>query len=413
MDVEPSQPSRVTVIGIGADGWPGLPQRLQERVLAASTVLGGARHLDLLPPVDGQVRVPWPRRLREGLPALLEQYDARSVVALASGDPLVSGVASTLVDLLGADRVEVEPAVSSVALARARMCWPEESVALVSLVGRDPHLVLRQLAPGRRVLVLSADETTPAVVAGLLDEDGYGASRLTVLGDLGSAAESRISGTARDWRAEVSRLNVIAVEVVGPPSGSSDSSWVTGLPDTCFEHDGQLSKRDVRAAALARLAPRPGELLWDVGAGAGSVAIEWMRAHPTCRAVAVESDPERAARIGRNAAGLGVPGLGVVLGEAPEALTDLPAPDAVFVGGGATRAGVLPACLAALRPGGRLVAHGVTLETETLLAGLYGAHGGELTRISVEHAAPIGSFTGWTPARAVTQWAVVIGAVAR
>lgn len=408
MDVEPSQPSRVTVIGIGADGWPGLPQRLRDRVLAASTVLGGARHLDLLPPVDGQVRVPWPRRLREGLPALLEQYDARSVVALASGDPLVSGVAGTLVDLLGADRVEVEPAVSSVALARARMCWPEESVALVSLVGRDPHLVLRQLAPGRRVLVLSADETTPAVVAGLLDEHGYGASRLTVLGDLGSPAESRISGTAVDWRAEVSRLNVIAVEVVGTTGGPSESSWVTGLPDTCFEHDGQLSKRDVRAAALARLAPRPGELLWDVGAGAGSVAIEWMRAHPTCRAVAVESDPDRAARIGRNAAGLGVPGLHVVLGEAPEALTELPAPDAVFVGGGATRAGVLPACLAALRPGGRLVAHGVTLETETLLAGLYGAHGGELTRISVEHAAPIGSFTGWTPSRAVTQWAVQV-----
>jgi precorrin-6Y C5,15-methyltransferase (decarboxylating) len=406
VDVPPLQPSRLTVVGIGADGWAGLPERLRDRVLAADAVLGGPRHLALVPPVEGQVREPWPRPLRDGLPVLLERYDACSVVALASGDPLVSGIGATLVELLGAERVEVEPAVSSVALARARMRWPEESVAVVSLVGRDPHLVLRELAPGRRILVLSSDEATPAVVAGLLVEQGCGDSRLTVLGDLGSAAESRVSAPARAWCAQVSRLNVVAVEVVQAPGGSSEGSWATGLPDSCYEHDGQLSKRDVRASALARLAPRPGELLWDVGAGAGSVAVEWMRAHPTCRAVAVESDPGRAARIGRNAATLGVPTLQVVEGTAPEALADLPPPDAVFVGGGATRAGVLPACLAALRPGGRLVAHGVTLETETLLARLYGEHGGELTRISVEHAAPIGSFTGWTPARAVTQWAV-------
>ena len=385
-----------------------MPQRLRERVLAAEVVLGGTRHLDLLPPVDGQVREPWPNPLREGLPTLLERYDARTVVALASGDPFVCGIGATLVDLVGADRVEVEPAVSSVALARARMSWTEESVALVSLVGRDPHQLLRQLAPGRRVLVLSADETTPAVVAALLNAHGFSLSRLTVLGDLGSAAESRVSATATEWNAEVSRLNVIAVEVVETSAGSSNNSWATGLADSSYEHDGQLSKRDVRAAALARLAPRPGELLWDIGAGAGSVAIEWLRAHPTCRAVAVESHPERVARIGRNAATLGVPTLHVVHGTAPEALADLPAPDAVFVGGGATRVGVIEACLTALRPGGRLVAHGVTLETETLLARLYSEHGGELTRISVEHAAPIGSFTGWSPSRAVTQWAMQI-----
>jgi len=406
--VLPLHPSRLTVVGIGADGWSGVPRRLRERVLAAEVVLGGTRHLDLLPAVDGQVREPWPSPLRAGLPAMLERFDARTVVALASGDPFVFGIAATLVDLVGADRVEVEPAVSSVALARARMSWTAESVALVSLVGRDPHLVLRQLAPGRRVLVLSSDETTPAVVAALLNEHGFGLSRVTVLGDLGSAAESRVSDTAREWNAEVSRLNVIALEVVESPAGSSTNSWATGLADSSYEHDGQLSKRDVRAAALARLAPRPGELLWDVGAGAGSVAIEWLRAHPTCRAVAVESDMERAARIGINAATLGVPTLRVVHGAAPEALADLPAPDAVFVGGGASRAGVIDSCLAALRPGGRLVAHGVTLETETLLARLYGEHGGELTRISVEHAAPIGSFTGWSPSRAVTQWAVQI-----
>ena len=401
-------PSGLTVVGIGADGWPGVPERLRQRVLAAEVVLGGARHLDLLPLVEGQVRESWPNPLRERLPALLDKYDAQTVVVLASGDPLVSGIAGVLADLVGAERLDVQPAVSSVALARARMCWTEESMALVSLVGCDPHLVLRQLAPGRRVVVLSSDESTPAVVAALLNKHGYGQSRLTVLGDLGSSAESRVSATAEEWNAEVvPRLNIVAIEVVETAS-PSNASWASGLPDSSYENDGQLSKRDVRAAALARLAPRPGQLLWDVGAGAGSVAIEWLRAHPTCRAVAVESNAERAARIGRNAASLGVPTLQVVHGAAPEALGALPAPDAVFVGGGATRAGVIEWCLAALRPGGRLVVHGVTLETETLLARLYGEHGGELTRISVEQAAPIGSFTGWSPSRAVTQWAMQI-----
>jgi precorrin-6Y C5,15-methyltransferase (decarboxylating) len=195
---------------------------------------------------------------------------------------------------------------------------------------------------------------------------------------------------------------VIALELDGPVVGS----WAGGLPDDAFEHDGQITKRDLRAGALARLAPQPGQLLWDVGAGAGSVGIEWMRAHPTCRTVAVEASAERAERIGRNARSLGVPTLEVVHGHAPEALEELPDPDAVFVGGGATEPGLLDRCLERLRPGGRLVVNGVTLETEALLARMHAEHGGELTRHSVEHAAPIGSFTGWTPARAVTMWAV-------
>ena len=213
-----------------------------------------------------------------------------------------------------------------------------------------------------------------------------------------------MSGTASSWSATSPALNVIAIEV----SGSGLASWTAGLPDDAFENDGQLTRRDLRAAALARLMPAPGQLLWDVGAGAGSVGIEWMRAHPTCRTIAIESAPERADRVARNAASLGVPDLKVVLGRAPAALADLEAPDAIFVGGGATRAGVLDSCLAALRPGGRLVIHGVTLETETLLAGAFGEHGGELTRISVEAASPIGGFTGWTPGRSVTQWALTV-----
>lgn len=391
----------MTVVGLGADGLDGLPERLRAVVLAAPVVLGGPRHLALLPEVPGQVREPWPSPLRAGLPALLERHP--ECVALASGDPLVSGVATTLVELLGADAVRVEPAVSSVALARAQMGWSAESTEVVTLVGRDPHLVLRALAPGRRLLVLSSDEHTPGLVAALLVERGYAASRLVVLGDLGGPAESRSETTAGDWSGAAPRLHVLALEVRG--TGDRSASWAAGLPDAAYEHDGQLTKRDLRASALARLAPAPGQLLWDVGAGAGSVGIEWARAYPTCRTVAVESHPERAGRVARNAAALGVPGVRVVEGRAPDALVGLEAPDAVFVGGGATRPGVLGACLEALRPGGRLVVHGVTLETETVLAAAYGTHGGELTRHSVETAAPVGTFTGWTPARAVVQWA--------
>ena len=397
----------IIVVGMGADGWDGLSASARAWLEDAPVVLGGRRHLDLLPAIPHQRREPWPTPLREGLPQLLDSLGpATHVVALASGDPLVSGVATTLIDLLGPDHVTVVPAVSSVALARAAMRWPAESCSVVSLVGRDVSLLRRELAPGRRVLVLSADEHTPAMVADLLVDSRYGDSTLTVLGDLGGAAQSIASfDTARMLTTEqvgFSRLNVIAVECTGPHRGG----WTAGLPDDAFEHDGQLTKRDLRASALARLAPTPGEHLWDVGAGAGSVGIEWMRAHPTCTATAIESDPGRAERIGGNAARLGVPGLQVVQGLAPDALAGLHPPDAVFVGGGATRAGVIDACLAALPSGGRLVVHSVTLETEQLLASLLRQHGGELTRIAVETAAPIGSFTGWTPARAVTQWAL-------
>jgi precorrin-6B C5,15-methyltransferase / cobalt-precorrin-6B C5,C15-methyltransferase len=395
-------PPRITVVGIGADGWNDLSEHVRKTVEEAPVVLGGRRHLDLLPPIPGQLRARWPSPLRAGLSDLLDHHAEAPVVALASGDPLLSGIGTTLIDLLGVDAVEVVPAVSSVSLARARLGWAAESTEVLTLVGREDALLVRQLAPGRRLLVLSSDESTPGRVARLLTGHGYADSRMTVLGDLGSFDESRIEGTAGTWSETVPRLHVLALELSGPVVGS----WAAGLPDSAYGHDGQLTKRDLRASALARLAPQPGQLLWDVGAGAGSVGIEWMRAHRSCRAVAVEADPARAARITRNATALGVPNLDVVEGRAPDVLTDLPAPDAIFVGGGATAPGLLGACLRALAPGGRLVVHGVTMETESLLGTAYAEHGGELTRISVETAAPIGSFTGWTPARAVTQWAV-------
>ncbi|TFV54882.1 precorrin-6y C5,15-methyltransferase (decarboxylating) subunit CbiE [Mycobacterium sp. PS03-16] len=392
---------RLTVVGVGADGWPGIAPTGRSALLDAEVVLGAPRQLGLLPDVEGQQRLAWPSPLRAALPAFLDEQHGRRVVALASGDPLLSGIGTTLVALLGADRVSVIPHVSSTVLARARLGWSAESTAVVSVVGRDPHAALRELAPGRRVLVLSSDEDTPAALAALLVARGYGASRMVVLGDLGGDAETRVDATAATYSGPAPRLNVVALDLAGPLL----TGWACGLPDEAFENDGQLTKRDLRAAALARLMPVPGQLLWDVGAGAGSVGIEWMRAHPTCRTIAVEGDAARAERIGRNARTLGVPGLEVVHGRAPDALAELPSPDAVFIGGGATRPGVLPACLEVLRPGGRLVVHGVTVETEAVLAAAYGEHGGELTRIHTEHAAPVGTFTGWTPARAVTQWA--------
>ena len=436
----------IDVVGVGAEGFAELPASLQARVLDADVVLGGARHLAMLPFEEGQVREPWPSPLRTALPALLERFDDLDVVALASGDPLVSGIGTTLVALLGADAVRIAPAVSSVALARAAMGWSAESCAVVSVVGRPVELVARELAPGRRIIVLSSDGGTPVELAEMLVRLGFGASELHVLGNLGGADEThqtmtayRVAGadpspaertttTAKpttttaepvealrapstrsgneDPLAEpveapsFPRLNIVAFEAAGPRS----TGWAPGLPDDAYENDGQITKRDVRASALSRLQPTPGEHLWDVGAGSGSIGIEWMRAHPSCRTTAIEGHEERAARIERNAARLGVPGLRVVRGKAPEALAGLYAPDAVFIGGGATVPGVLDCCLEALKPGGRIVVHGVTLETEQCIAAVHRAHGGELTRLSVETSSPIGRFTGWTPARTITQW---------
>lgn len=401
----PAVTSLISVVGIGADGWEGLSPHGRQAVRGAEVVLGGRRHLTMLPPVTATT-VPWPSPLLERLPGLLEEYAGRRVVVLASGDPLVSGIGTTLIALLGADAVEVIPTVSSVSLARARMGWSAESVDVVSVVGRDPRVLTRLVTPGRRLIVLSSDGATPAALAQLLVELGYGSSPMTVLSDLGSAAERRRDLPAAAWCAEESpRLNVVCIQATPDRADVPLHPAVAGLDDDAFEHDGQLTKRDLRASALSRLRPVPGQLLWDVGAGAGSVGIEWMRTDPRCRAVAVEADADRAARIGRNAARLGVPALDVCQGRAPEALADLPRPDAVFVGGGASRPGVLDRCWDALAAGGRMVVHAVTLETEQLLVERFRRHGGELTRLSVEQAEPIGTFTGWSPARPVVQWA--------
>lgn len=402
----------VTVVGIGADGWTGLPPRSQQALLDAEVLIGGPRQLDLLPADCAGERVTWPVPLRPAVPGLLADRSGRRIAVLASGDPMFHGIGRTLSETVGADRLHVLPHPSSVSYACARLGWPVETTAVVTLVGRPLAGLAAALYDGRRVLVLSAGAATPAQVAELLREHGYGPSRLRVLEQLGGDRERCSEGFADDWDVPPGDpLNVVAVECRRAPDALRLPA-VPGLPDEAYEHDGQLTKRHVRAATLAALAPSPGELLWDVGGGSGSIAIEWLRAHPACRAVTVERDAVRADRITRNAAALGVPALHVVTGRAPQALAGLPTPDAVFIGGGLTAPGLLDACWDALPPGGRLVANTVTLESEALLTDRYRTHGGELVRLAVAHARPVGGFTGWRQAMPVTQWVAVKPAVA-
>jgi precorrin-6B C5,15-methyltransferase / cobalt-precorrin-6B C5,C15-methyltransferase len=395
----------IVVVGIGADGWAGLAPASRAEIERAEVLLGSARQLALLPASLPAERVPWPSPLSEALPRVLDEQVGRAVVVLASGDPMLSGIGTTLTRLLGADRLRVLPAPSSVSLACARLGWAVEETQVVPLVGRPLELLLPHVQPGRRLLVLGSDGGTPAQVAGLLTAHGYGASPLTVLAALGGPDEQVLTGTAATWSRPSPRLVVTAVEC-RIDRGAVPLPTTPGLPDEVYESDGQLTKSEVRAITLARLAPLPGRLLWDVGAGSGSIGIEWMRTHPTCRAVAVEPSAERAARIGRNAGRLGVPYLQVVHGRAPEALAGLPDPDAVFVGGGLTTPGLLEACWAALPGGGRLVANAVTVESEAVLAAWYARLGGDMVRVAVQRAEPVGSFTGWKPAMPVTIWSV-------
>ncbi|MER7732254.1 precorrin-6y C5,15-methyltransferase (decarboxylating) subunit CbiE [Streptomyces erythrochromogenes] len=402
-------PIPVTVVGLGADGWAGLTAAARSSLSSAEVLIGGPRQLDLLPADEcpGQ-RVAWPSPLRPAVPKLMAEHAGRRIAVLASGDPMFYGIGRALAEELGPDALLVHPHPSSVSYACARLGWPVEDTEVVTVVGRPVDRLAAALYDGRRVLVLSAGAASPGEIAALLRERGFGPSRMRVLEQLGSEREDAYEGTADGWdHAPGDPLNVVAVDCRRDPARGGPRLGATpGLPDAAYEHDGQLTKRHVRAATLCALAPAPGELLWDIGGGSGSIGIEWMRTHPSCRAVAVERVPERAARITRNAAALGVPGLRVVVGAAPQALTGLPAPDAVFIGGGLTAPGLLDAVWAALAPGGRLVVNTVTLESEAVLADRYRRHGGDLVKLAVAHAVPVGGFTGWRQAMAVTQWSV-------
>jgi len=355
--------------------------------------------LDLLPVCIRGERQLWPS------PFSLEPVLARHgepVCVLASGDPMFYGVGASLARQVPAEELLILPAPSSVSLAAARLGWPLQDVTTLSVVARPLAALNAHLASGVRLLVLSNDGQSPAAIAALLVESGFGASRLSVFEHLGGAHEQRIDGVAHDWpHASVADLNLVAIDCLAD-ANTQRLSRLAGLPDAAFKHDGQLTKRDVRAMTLARLAPLPGELLWDVGAGSGSIGIEWMRAHPSCRALAIEADAGRQGLIEHNRDALGVPGLQLVRGTAPAALGGLETPDAIFIGGGVTRDGVLDTCWQHLRPGGRLVANAVTLQSEMTLMAWRAQHGGELTRIHVAQAQPLGEFDTWRQALPIT-----------
>ena len=398
-----SSPRWLSIVGLGEDGRAGLSSAARAALEGAELVVGGARHLALAAPLAVET-LAWPSPLTAAYDAILARR-GRPVCVLATGDPFHYGVGAELARLVRAEEIAAYPAPSAFSLAAARMGWPVAECALLTLHGRALERVVPALQPGARLLVLAWDGATAQKLAALLAERGFGASRITVLEAMGGPRERRRSAAAEAFDlAGIDPLNTLAVAVEAGP-GARPIPLAPGLDDAWFESDGQLTKAEVRAITLAALRPRPGALLWDLGAGAGSVAIEWCLRHPACRAVAVEQDPARAKRIARNARALGVPDLAVVTGRAPDALAGLAPPDAVFVGGGVSADGLLPAAWAALPPGGRLVTNAVTLESEAALIAARARLGGRLTRIAIARAEPVGGMTGWRPAMPVTQWA--------
>jgi len=393
----------LSIVGIGEDGVEGLSATARALVSGADIVFGGERHLKLASPLIKGRASAWPSPFARGIDEVLKARGSQ-VCVLASGDPFNYGVGSVLAGRVPPEETLVVPAPSAFSLAAARLCWALPETALVSLHGRELSRVRPHLHHGARILALTSDSEGPAALARLLTEIGFGASRMTVLEALGGANERVRSAAAASFALSgIASLNTVAIEVEAG-THARVISFSAGLDDALFEHDGQITKREIRAVTLSSLAPLRGQLLWDVGAGSGSVAIEWMLAHPSMRAIAVEARADRAARIVRNAGSLGVPGLEVIEGQAPEALSGLAAPDAIFVGGGASKEGVLDAAVAALRPGGRLVANAVTLETEALLIARHAELGGMLTRIVVSRADAVGDKTAWRSAMPVTQF---------
>jgi precorrin-6B C5,15-methyltransferase / cobalt-precorrin-6B C5,C15-methyltransferase len=395
----------LAMVGIGEDGITGLVPAARALVDTAEVLVGGARHLAMVPQGEAE-RIVWDRPLGRTID-VIEARRGQRVTVLASGDPMWYGIGVTLTGRIPCEEITIVPQPSAFSLAAARLGWPLADCATITLHGRPLDTLRLHLAPDRRILILSEDGGTPRAVAELLTRVGWGPSRLTVLAHLAGTREAMVSNKAQSWGdRRVDDLNTIAIACCGAP-GARALPLLAGLPDDVFENDGQLTKRELRAATLAALAPLPGEMLWDIGAGCGSIAIEWLRAGEGRSAIAIERDSARAAMIARNAVSLGVPALRIVTGDAPKALQGLPPPDAIFVGGGCGAPGLLPQAWAALRRGGRLVANVVTAEGEARILDWHACHGGGLTRIAVSRAEPRGPHHMWRPLATVTQLAAV------
>jgi len=392
----------LTVVGIGEDGLNGLNPIARAVIDAAEIMVGGTRHLAMLPP-DNRKRLIWTNPLSRTIDDIAA-LKGRAVCVLATGNPMWFGIGATLRQRFGLDEMRVIPSPSAFSLAAARLGWPLADVECLSVHGRPLERIRAFVQPGARLLVLSYGGDTPSQTARLLQEMGYGPSRLTALAHMEGPEERITTNTASDWGSQrVADLNILAIECKAAP-GTRAWSRVGGLPDEAFVHDGQLTKREARAITLAALAPLPGECLWDVGAGCGSIAIEWMRAARGATAHAIEREPARIAMIADNALALGVPELHVVAGRAPEQFARLPEPDAIFLGGGISNPGLLDAAWSALKRGGRLVANAITIEAQNELMAALARHGGEMIRLDVAQAAPIGGHSTWRPKLSLMQW---------
>ncbi|HEY9629749.1 MAG TPA: precorrin-6y C5,15-methyltransferase (decarboxylating) subunit CbiE [Coleofasciculaceae cyanobacterium] len=395
----------LSIVGIGEDGLPGLSPIARSLVDGAEMLVGGDRHLAMLPP-DDRPRLSWASPISSSVDEILRRRGQR-ICVLASGDPMCYGIGALLTRRVAIAEITIIPSVSAFSLACARLGWSLPEVETLSLCSRPPDLLRASLYASAKLLVLSEGRQTPAIVAEILTQQGLGDSRITVLERMGGVHERQITGIAATWVTsdqDIADLNTLAIECV--PSSTIPRTLLLarspGLPDAAYHHDGQLTKREVRAVTLSALAPLPGELLWDVGAGCGSIGIEWMRSHPRCRAIAIEKS--RTQYIADNAAALGTPTLQIIQGTAPIALQNLPAPDAIFIGGGITSEGLLEICWSALKPGGRLVANVVTLEGEQKLFAAHEKVGGNFIRIGIQRAEPVGKFLGWRSLAPVTQW---------
>lgn len=393
----------LSIVGIGEDGLAGLGTNALQAIENADFVFGGKRHLSLAAAaIKGQVR-PWPAPFDVAMTEVLA-LRGRKVCVLASGDPFFYGVGLTLLRHIPANEVMSFPSPSAFSLAASRLGWALQEVDCISLHGRSIDLVRRHLHPGARLIALTSDEKAPPLLARLLVESGFNASKFILLEALGGPDEKvRHIRADQFCLTDIDPLNVAAIEVVAGEKARI-LPFSQGLDDALFEHDGQMTKREIRAVSLSSLAPRHGELLWDIGAGSGSIGIEWMLAHPSLRAIGIEQDLERAQRAVRNAEAFGVPSLEIVIGTAPDAFEGLPTPDAIFIGGGGSRPGVMEGAITALKSGGRLVANAVTLEMEAILLAARARLGGSLIRLDVSRASPVGSMQGWRPAMPVTQW---------
>jgi precorrin-6B C5,15-methyltransferase / cobalt-precorrin-6B C5,C15-methyltransferase len=398
----------LSIVGIGEDGLQGLSAIALSLVDQAEVIVGGDRHLAMLSADDQREKLVWESPISASVEEIIKRR-GQSICVLASGDPMCYGIGVTLTRQIPISEITIIPAASSFSLACARLGWSLTEVETLSLCSRPPSLLQSYIYPGARLLILSEGKDTPAIVAEILTNRDYGGSEITVLEHMGGIHERIVEGTAASWsETELAALNAIAVHCIAD-AGVVPLPRLPGLPDNAYHHDGQLTKREVRAITLAALAPTPGELLWDVGAGCGSISIEWMRNHPRCRAIAIEQNSSRLRYIADNAAALGTPNLQIIEGFAPHILKDLPTPDAIFIGGGVTAEKLFDICWSTLRPGGRLVANVVTVEGEQTLFQWHEKVGGNFTRIAIQRAEPIGKFLGWRAMAPVTQWIVMKG----